>query len=343
MSLSEPLVSIVVPVYNVERYLARSIQSIKNQTYHNLQIILIDDGATDSSGTICDVQAATDNRIEVFHSENQGVAEARNLGLKHVRGEYLIFVDPDDFVGPEHVNNLFKAITSSPNSLLAVTGGTRFYNDQKTINAQQGGAPNHALSPVEAFAISIGSSTTPLFFEYPWGKIYKKELFPLMHYPKGRLFEDRYVNYKTMLNAHIVVYENSNDYFYLCDRPDSITNSVDLSHLDCLQATREMLDYANREHPEASPYVFKRYCGELVYFYGLASKFNDAKIENELYEEIIDIRKEVLSSKHSRLSTKIGYASSYLGKWFFKSAIYISDACLEAVAKRRKKSALSSD
>lgn len=343
MSLSEPLISIVVPVYNVERYLVRSIQSIKNQTYHNLQIILIDDGATDSSGIICDTQAATDNRIEVFHSENQGVAEARNLGLKHVRGEYLIFVDPDDFIGPEHVNNLFKAINSNSDSLLAVTGGTRFYNDQKIINAEHGDAPNHVLSPVEAFAISIGSSSTPLFFEYSWGKIYKKELFPLMRYPKGKLFEDRYVNYKTMLNAHVVVYENSNDYYYLCDRPDSITNSVDLSHLDCLEATKEMLDYTNREHPEASPYVFKRYCGELVYFYGLASKFNETKIANALYEEIIGIRKEVLSSKYSRLSTKIGYASSYLGKCFFKSAIRMSDACLEATAKRRKKNALSSD
>ena len=170
MSLSEPLVSIVVPVYNVERYLARSIQSIKNQTYHNLQIILIDDGATDSSGTICDVQATTDNRIEVFHSENQGVAEARNLGLKHVRGEYLIFVDPDDFVGPTTSLKLSPVVQIRFSPLLAA---------RASITTKRQSMHNKAAHPTMLFRPSKHSqfplaAQQPLYSSNIHGERYTK-------------------------------------------------------------------------------------------------------------------------------------------------------------------------
>jgi len=94
----EPLLSIIVPIYNVEQYVDKCIQSILNQTYQNLEIILVDDGATDCSGSIADSYAAKDKRIKVFHKENGGLSDARNYGLDHVTGDYILFVDSDDFI-----------------------------------------------------------------------------------------------------------------------------------------------------------------------------------------------------------------------------------------------------
>ena len=94
----EPLLSIIVPIYNVEQYVDKCIQSILNQTYQNLEIILVDDGATDRSGSIADSYAAKDKRVKVFHKENGGLSDARNYGLDHVTGDYILFVDSDDFI-----------------------------------------------------------------------------------------------------------------------------------------------------------------------------------------------------------------------------------------------------
>ena len=108
----QPLLSIIVPIYNVEQYLDRCIQSILNQTYQNLEIILVDDGATDCSGVIADSYAAKDKRIKVFHKENGGLSDARNYGLDHVTGDYILFIDSDDFI----VNTMCERLITVANN-----------------------------------------------------------------------------------------------------------------------------------------------------------------------------------------------------------------------------------
>lgn len=121
---SSPLVSVVVPVYNVERYIARCIESILNQTHRNLELILVDDGSPDRSGEICDEYALKDNRIKVIHTPNQGVSRARNTGLDHAAGDYLLFVDSDDWVEPNHVEKLLPVDGED-----LVYGGTKFFRN----------------------------------------------------------------------------------------------------------------------------------------------------------------------------------------------------------------------
>ena len=102
------MISIIVPVYNVDKYIERCIQSIINQTYKNLEIILIDDGSTDKSGAICDKYSKIDNRINVIHKKNGGLSEARNVGLDIARGDYIGFVDSDDYIHPQMYELLYK-------------------------------------------------------------------------------------------------------------------------------------------------------------------------------------------------------------------------------------------
>ena len=110
MNKNEPLISIIVPVYNVEKYLSKCIDSIINQTYKNIEIILIDDGSTDSSGAICDKYALVDSRIHVLHIENSGVSNARNVGLNHATGDYIGFVDSDDYIEPNMYELLLEEL-----------------------------------------------------------------------------------------------------------------------------------------------------------------------------------------------------------------------------------------
>lgn len=117
--MSCPLISIIIPVYNVERYLNKCLDSIINQTYKNLEIVLVDDGSTDRSGLICDDYAAKDNRVIVLHKENSGVSEARNIGLKHSTGEFIGFVDGDDYVDRQMYELLLERLESDNSDMAA--------------------------------------------------------------------------------------------------------------------------------------------------------------------------------------------------------------------------------
>ena len=112
-SVMEDLVSIVVPVYNVEKYLKKSIESILNQTYDNLEVLLVDDGSTDSSGEICDSFIKVDSRIRVFHKENGGLSDARNFGIEHMKGQYVSFIDSDDYISKDYVWKLYSSIKNN--------------------------------------------------------------------------------------------------------------------------------------------------------------------------------------------------------------------------------------
>lgn len=343
MTTSNPLISIVVPVYNVEGYLRKCVNSISSQSYDNLQIILIDDGSTDQSGSICDDLSAADPRILVFHTPNQGLSGARNYGMKQVTGDYVLFVDSDDYIGIDHVDNLHKALLSNPGTELAITGRTSFFDGQEKVKAKQADEPGRVLPPAEALSIAIGSTDSTLFREHAWGKLYHKTLYPLLEFPIGKLYEDRYVFYKVVLNSSLIAYENSNDYFYLADRSGSIMNNVSLRHFDCLKATEEMLEYTQGSCPEAYPYVLKRYYSELLSYFGVANQLKETSISDELFSIIKSFRSDVLTSSATHLSTKIAYAISYLGKYPLEAAVKINNRLAAAVDQKERKAAIASE
>ena len=230
-----PLVSIIIPIYKVEPYLRRCLDSIVNQTYTNLEIILVDDGSPDGCPQICDEYAAKDKRIIVIHKENGGLSDARNAGLDICKGEYISFVDRDDWIGENYIETLVRNavqnhgdisacnITDSANSLLS--------NNHPQIIC---------LSPSEAIAQFW--TKNDIAFTSACCKIYKRFLWETIRFPKGKIHEDVYTSYKLLYSAASTIFIDKPLYFYR-RREGSITQSEENSQLYTLEALIERYKY----------------------------------------------------------------------------------------------------
>lgn len=320
-----PLISIVVPVYNVEAYLEKCVRSILAQSYENLQVILIDDGSSDGSAKICDDLRDIDHRIEVFHTENGGPSRARNFGMTKVKGDYVLFVDADDHIGKKHVSNLLDAIVET-GSLLSITTCTRFTSNDEDDRYLTNTDPTEVevLDRDEALLIALAPSRNSKFQEHLPGKLYHKELYPYLKLPEGKKYEDRFVCYLILCQCEKVVYENAGDYYYLDDRTGSTTNTVSLQSLDNLEATRTMMPYLKQHAPRVFTFVKSRYAGELIGSYLVAKQIGRNDIAQELYREIKTKRQEILRSSSIPLSTRLGFALTYLGQGVFTSAVLLN-------------------
>lgn len=183
---SNPLISVIVPVYNIEKYLERCVESIRNQTYTNLEILLVDDGSTDSSGAMCDSLAKKDERIRVLHKENGGSSSARNAGIAQARGAYLGFVDSDDYISPDMYELLYNAITEY-DAEVAQAG-------RDEIDEQGNYLPNICEPPKEKVFIESGEFLREMLMHRGdcsfCTKLVKRELFEIGTFPEGELNED---------------------------------------------------------------------------------------------------------------------------------------------------------
>lgn len=213
--MEKPLISVIVPVYNVENYLGRCLSSICRQKYTNLEILLVNDGSTDASPQICENFAQKDARMKVFHKSNGGLSDARNYGIEHAEGEYITFVDSDDFIGEEYIAILFDAMCNT-NSDISICESQKFFRienippKKQKINIKE-------YSGYEAFK-GFCYQSLPIT---AWGKLYKRKLFEKIRFPKDRIYEDFGTIYKLFLKANHVTYINDIQYFYF-QRSDSI-------------------------------------------------------------------------------------------------------------------------
>ena len=212
----KPLVSVIVPVYNVRQYLARCINSILVQIYENIEIILVDDGSTDGSGEICDEYAKKDERIKVYHKENGGLSDARNYGIERASGEYITFVDSDDYVSVDCVSTLYGLIEKYKTKI--AVAGCQIKTKRKEVRFGQGSV-EECLSTAEALRRML---TEDGFTVSAWAKIYHKELFKNIRFPVGALYEDNAVTYKLFMQCSKIAYANKVVYCYVI-RKDAIT------------------------------------------------------------------------------------------------------------------------
>lgn len=213
----EPLISVIVPIFNVEQYLSQCIDSIINQTYRNLEIILVDDGSSDSCGAICDEYARQDGRIKVIHKENGGVSSARNAGLDAVRGEYIGFVDPGDWIVPDMYEYMYQKLCGYKADI--VTCG--YINVHDTWMDYRRSQTDEVYIREKAL--------DELFWDYKiryflWDKLYKAELWSGIQFPIGRIFEDRLTVYKVFERADRIALLREAKYYYRI-RPDGLTNT----------------------------------------------------------------------------------------------------------------------
>ena len=224
------MISVIVPVYKVETYLEQCLDSILCQTYRDLEILLIDDGSPDRCGEICDRYAAADPRIRVFHTENRGLSAARNLGIDHARGEYLGFVDSDDWIEPDMYERLLRAVEEN-GADIAVCGRVREYPDRKEIILPEAGILDREGAVRAHVKLEIRHAA--------WDKLYRRACFADIRYPEGRVCEDIATTYRTLLRADKVVKIAAPLYHYR-DRAGSITKEKEYRSLvDCFTSCRE--------------------------------------------------------------------------------------------------------
>ena len=194
-----PLISVIVPVYKVEKYLDRCVQSIVDQTYSNLEIILVDDGSPDNCGAMCDAWAEKDSRIKVIHKENGGGAQARNVGLDCAAGKYIGFVDSDDYILPE----MYKALVSvcqSTDSDITECGYITFENEEEIKSDASSGAVS-VYNTEQALRENIGNKTC---CQIVWNKVYKREVLANVRFVEGKLIDDEFFTYRALGNARRV-------------------------------------------------------------------------------------------------------------------------------------------
>lgn len=215
-----PLISVIVPVYNVEAYLSRCVESIRNQTYQNLEIILVDDGTKDRCNVLCDEYALEDSRIRVIHKENGGLSSARNAGIDSAQGEYLAFVDSDDWIEPDTYEAMLAA--AQKYGVKLVCAG-RYDVDSKTDRKTLGLCPQKEES-VSAKEVLRRIFTWDNMDSAAWDKLYDHSLFREIRFPLGKVCEDVPIMYRIVLDAGEVAMLNKPIYNYF-HRPGSITTA----------------------------------------------------------------------------------------------------------------------
>lgn len=235
------LISVIIPVYNVEKYLSQCIVSVLKQSYRNLEIILIDDGSTDKSGGICDDYAKKDKRINVIHQKNRGLSSVRNIGVENARGEYIFWIDSDDYVSEVIIEELYKNII-------------RYNADISICEFTQGAERNYCFKNKEATYTKSFDNTKGLELIYKshhfsfvmvasWAKLIKKSLYTGIHYPDGKLFEDIYVSHKLINKCLNIVYTDKIMYYYYQSSESILGNKLHIKKLDYLGAFEERIHF----------------------------------------------------------------------------------------------------
>lgn len=255
--LTQDKISIIVPVYNVEKYLNRCVNSLLNQTYSNIEIILIDDGSTDKSSSICDYFKTIDLRVKVLHTKNFGVSKARNTALNIVNSKYLTFVDADDYVDKNYVKELYELCEKNDCDIAII--GTVENNEIDKKQNNSGDNIDIIFNNEEAFKELLNEK---FFFGSVWGKIYKTDIWQGIYFnEKTSIGEDLEVLYKVFFKSNkIKVNTNKRLYYYTKNRIDSATKSnYNKKWKREISICENILLDCKENHEEIFSYALKRY------------------------------------------------------------------------------------
>lgn len=309
--MNQPLISIIVPCYNVEKYLSKCIESIIYQTYNNIEILLVDDGSPDNSGKICDDYAQTDNRIKVIHKKNGGLSDARNVAIDIANGEYILFIDSDDYVSVNHVESLFNMI-SSTDSDIAIQEIMPFY---------EGTSPKDMTNKVkQEIVYNSNEALINMFYQKKFdncacSKLYKKNLFNNIRYPKGLLYEDLATTYRILLHSKKIVFSDYKSYYYLL-RNNSIEGCPFnfKKYESCINIIKQL----EKDRKDMSINVQKALDCRIVSF-AFHILLETPKQFKDFRKNLLNIVKQkrikVLFDKRARKKTKVACFLSYMGIW----------------------------
>ena len=284
-----PKVSIIVPVFNVEKYLTKCLESLVSQTFSDIEIILVNDGSTDDSKKICEKFASKDKRIIIINKENGGVSSARNLGIEHSKGKYISFVDSDDYIANDMIEFLVRNIERT-DADISTCGHYDCYMNKDSIKKYHFKNSNESgvLSSHQALQESLIGGKISLL---PYDKLYKRELFDNIKFPIGVIYEDSAVIPKVMTQISKVYYSFSPKYYYV-RRVNSITNSkFSYRNFDIIKVNKQNFEMVKEHHK----YALKHAEFRLLWSY--LCVIDGIICSDFVYPEINDILKIIKKNK----------------------------------------------
>lgn len=298
---NKPLISVIIPVYNVYDYLRKSIESVLNQTYEELEVILIDDGSTDLSGNVCDEYKNRDERVKVLHQKNAGLSAARNSGLNIADGQYVFFLDSDDWLETDCIETLYELILKYQVSI--AQGGESEAEEQE------------ASMDSKSFLLSANYRTMA------WGKLYSmEECRDKLFFPVGKIHEDEAVVYKVIYEAKRIAFTSKHLYHYN-RREDSITSKSDrnTTHIDKVLFEKERVKYfKERGDQELVYWATRSYAFDLLSQYLEPNKLEKQKrkvIKQEYKKCIPILMKDPVLKLHTKIVLYICTACPQIWKW----------------------------
>ena len=290
------LVSVIIPVYNVEKYLEQCLNSVLNQTYQNLQIILVDDGSTDRCPQICEQYAARDQRVEVIHRKNGGLTAARNTGLVAAKGDYIGFVDSDDWIHPEMYQHLVEILEKTDSDISTV----EIIKTTGEIPAAQVPVSVKVLSQQEFARIFFKIGSQKIVY-YVWNRLYKKELLEPNHFEERfSIGEDVVASYKAWMKAEKIAVSNQPMYYYR--QKTGMTSAFSPKYFQLLDVWNSVSQLTQDRETGYDEYV--KINQERIYFtllmeLALSGEYRNSSYQTKVHELLFDlkrVRKDLLKA-----------------------------------------------
>lgn len=312
-NLKQPLVSVIVPIYKVETYINRCIDSIITQTYANLEIILVDDGSPDKCGEICDNYALQDRRIKVIHKENGGLSDARNVAIDKATGDFFTFIDSDDYVDCHYVEYLYKVMEKT--EVDCVLCDFEKFSKEPMLTKNIYFCDYKIFSSLTALEMILYQNK---LVPSAWAKLYKREVFNNIRYPNGMLYEDLAIIYDVMKNCSTIAFLPLKLYFYF-QRPNSILGEFYTKRLDVLDVVDGIVKKCEIENPSLiSAAKSRKLSANFNMILLMPNTLQYKKQIKKCWGNIKKLRTEMFFSTKVRLKNKIGILISLGGLHFFR-------------------------
>ena len=306
----EPLISVIIPVYNVKTYLLACYTTVKNQTYKNLEIILVDDGSTDSSGKMCDEYALEDERVKVIHKINGGLSDARNAGLDIMTGEYVTCIDSDDIVSPDYISTLYTGAKQFDTDITVGTMRAFYESDYITWGQLIGKNDKcewqclNRKDTLSKILLQAGVDVSAC------AKLYRSSLFEKIRYPLARLYEDLATTYKLIDCTNKVAITSKPIYGYRRNREGSITKSgFSMKEMELMISYKEFYDFILKNYPELKREANVRYAVSagiiLESLYLADEESNNSEIAKEMKNIISSYKFDLLFSSEVSIQKKV--------------------------------------
>lgn len=317
-----PEISIIVPVYNVEAYLEECITSILDQTFKDFELILVDDSSTDRSGDICDQFAKIDSRIKVIHQKCGGASCARNLGLDNANGNYIGFVDSDDYIHPQMYEILYENIINNDVNMVIcnykkVLEKEKFYREYKKMDNIKFYTNIEAL---EYFLSEEGYKYIP-----PWNKLYSKEIFYDLRFEEGKTCEDQIISPKLIYKSKNIIMIQEVLYFYRRRLGSVSNNGFDEKRLDLVHANWDNVMFFNKIQSPLKNKIEQKYVYYLFEYYFKGRESFGKKNKNLVYmrKEFLKIFPLLFANKQFSKKEKISWILFLISPYLYKKILKI--------------------